>query len=169
MTLDSEDAVKKALNVSSLENLSEPQLLKLAALLPNISEEVQLRMVNQIPGFQKIALEAVDVVEQTFETTTASDDKAHRQLHDSLGDIRSAIKGSLAREGVSEEHERHLVDKLIETGHMEAAALSDKREFQAKEASATRFATALQASLPIVTAVIVTGARIMISRGGPRA
>ena len=26
---------------------------------------------------------------------------------------------------------RHIVDKLIETGHMEAAALSEKREFQA--------------------------------------
>lgn len=168
MSLDSEDAVKKALGVLSLDNLSDEKMLELAALLPNISEPVQLKLIEQIPGFQKIALEAVNVVEQTFEKTTESDTKGHSELHASFDDIRDAIKGRLARDDISEAHAEYLVDKLIETGHMEKEAVTEKRKFLSNEASATRMASIVQAGLPIVTAVIVTGARIMISRGTPR-
>ena len=65
-------------------------------------------------------------------------------------------------------HYAYLVDKLIETGHMETGAVTEKRKFLANEANATRIAGIVQAGLPIVTAVIVTGARIMISRGASR-
>jgi hypothetical protein len=168
MTLDSGDAVKKALGVPSLDDLSDEKMLELVALLPNISEAVQSKLIEQIPGFQKIALDAVNAVEQTFEKTVESDTKSHTELHESLGDIREAIKGRLARDDISEAHAQYLVDKLIETGHMEIGAVTEKRKFLASEANATRIAGIVQAGLPIVTTVIVTGARIMMSRGAPR-
>jgi len=165
MTLDSEGEVKKVLGVPSLNSLSDENMLELAALLPNISEAVQLKLIDQIPGFQKIALEAVNAVEQTFDKTVESDTKAHSELHESMNDIRDAIKGELARDDISEAHAQYLVEKLVETGHMEKEAVTEKRQFLGDEANATRIAGLVHAGIPIVTAVIVAGAQIMINRG----
>lgn len=168
MTLDNEDAVKKALGVSSLSNMSDKEILEFGALLPDISENLQQGLIAQIPGFQKNALEAVNVMERTFEKTLESDDKSQTQLHESLGDIRQAVKGGLGRDGISEEHERFLIETLTETGHLEAEAVADRRKFLAEQANATRRADIIQASLPIVSMVVAVGFKIMISRGGPR-
>jgi hypothetical protein len=82
-----------------------------------------------------------------------------------MNDIRDAIKGELARDDISEAHAQYLVEKLVETGHMEKEAVTEKRQFLGDEANATRIAGLVHAGIPIVTAVIVAGAQIMINRG----
>jgi hypothetical protein len=169
MTLDSEDAVKKALGINSFREMSKEKMLAFAASMPDMANEVRLKLIDQIPGFQKFALDAVNAVERTFEKTLESVDKNQEELRDSLGDIRSVIKGRLDRDGISEEHERFLVEKLLETGGMEAEQATENKKFKGEQANETRKSVLALAGIGLVAAVVLAGGKVMIGRGGSQA
>lgn len=166
MTLDSEDAVKKALGISSFREMSKEKTLALWASLPDVGKEVRLKLIEQIPGVQKFALDAIAAVRGTFEKSLDTNNESREQLHESLGQVRKVIEGRLEREGLSEEHERFLIERLIETGNLEAEKDSENKAFIAHEADHSRKAAFAIAGLGVVAAVVFAGGKIMLDRGG---
>ncbi|MDH6180769.1 hypothetical protein M2152_000951 [Microbacteriaceae bacterium SG_E_30_P1] len=165
MTLDSEDAVKKALGINSFREMSKEKMLAFAASMPDMANEVRLKLIEQIPGFQKFALDAINAAERTFKETTSNEDKRGERLHESMGDIRESIKAQLANPNISEEHARFLNDKLTETGTTEAESQKDSRAHDAKQADETRKAIVTLVGIGLVSAVILAGGKVMLGRG----
>jgi hypothetical protein len=157
MSLDSEDAVKKALGINSFRELSKDKMLAFAATMPDI---------EQIPGFQKFALDAINAAERTFKETLTNEDHRGERLSDSMADIRDAIKTQLADGDVTEEHARFLIDRLIETGHMEAEGQKESRAHDAAQAGETRKSVKTLAGIGLVSAIVLAGGKVMLSRGG---
>jgi hypothetical protein len=166
MSLDSEDAVKKALGINSFRELSKDKMLAFAATMPDMAQEVRLKLIEQIPGFQKFALDAINAAERTFKETLTNEDHRGERLSDSMADIRDAIKTQLADGDVTEEHARFLIDRLIETGHMEAEGQKESRAHDAAQAGETRKSVKTLAGIGLVSAIVLAGGKVMLSRGG---
>lgn len=165
MTLDSEDAVKKALGISSFREMSKEKMLAFAASMPDMAKEVRLKLIEQIPGFQKFALDAISAAERTFKETISNEDKRGDRLNESMGDIRESIKAQLADPNISEEHSRYLNDKLLETGNIEADGQEASRAHDAKQAEETRKTVVTLVGISLVTAIVLAGGKVMLGRG----
>jgi hypothetical protein len=166
VSLDSEDAVKKVLGINSFRELSKEKMLAFAATMPDMAQEVRLKLIEQIPGFQKFALDAINAAERTFTATLSNEEHRGDRLNDSMADIRDAIKTQLAGDDVTDEHARFLIDKLIETGHIEAEDQKESRAHDAVQAGESRKSITTLAGIGLVSAIVVAGGRVMLTRGG---
>ena len=165
MTLGSEDAVKKVLGIDSFREMSKEKMLAFAASMPDMAKEVRMKLIEQIPGFQKFALDAINVAEQTFKETLSYEDKRGERLNDSMADVRESIKTQLADPNISEEHARFLNDKLIETGTIEANSQKESRAHDVKQADETRKSVVALAGIGLVAAIVLAGGKVMLGRG----
>lgn len=165
MSLDSEDAVKKALGISSFREMSKEKMLAFAASMPDMAKDVRLKLIEQIPGFQKFAMDAISAAERTFKETTSNEDKRGDRLHDSMADIRASLKTQLDDPSISEEHSRFLNDKLIETGSIEAESQKESRAHDAQQAGETRKTVVTLAGIGLVAAIVLAGGKVMLGRG----
>lgn len=165
MTLDSEDAVKKALGITSFREMSKEKMLAFAASMPDMAKEVRMNLIDQIPGFQKFALDAIGAVERTFKETLTSEEKRGERLTKSMDDIRDAIKTQFAREDISEQHAQFLTEKLIETGTIEAESQRESRAHEAQQGGDTRKTVKALAGIGLVTVIVLAGGKVMLGRG----
>ncbi|GAA1759898.1 hypothetical protein [Agromyces humatus] len=169
MTFDNEDAVARALEVASLRDLSKEKRVELAAMLPDIPEPLRFRLYDIVPDFRATELAAVDAYERTYAAGLDADDKNQERLHASLGRTRDIIEGKLARDGLSEEYERYLIESLKEADQLEAEKDTENKAFISNQARETRRGMLLlQLGVPIVTAIVVVGAEAILGRGVPR-
>jgi hypothetical protein len=164
VTLDSEDAVKKALGISSFREMSKEKMLAFAASMPDMAKEVRLKLIEQIPGFQTFAMDAINVAERTFSETISNEDKRGERLHDSMADIRESLKSQLADENISENHARFLNERLLETGIVEAESQKASRAHDTHQAGETRKAVVALAGIGLVAAVILAGGKVTLGR-----
>lgn len=166
MTLDSEDAVKKALGISSFRELSKEKALALYAAIPDMANEVRMKLIEQIPAVQKFALDAVTAIEHTLDKTADSVDKNQVTVHDAMSDVRSVLKGELDREDISEEHRRFLVEQVVDSGKVESQSASEGQKLIAEQAGETRKAVIIVAGMAIVAGVVLGGGKVMLGRSG---
>lgn len=164
MSLDSEHAVKKALGIVSFDDLSNDQILALETALPDMSNEVRLSLIETVPELQRFALEAMNGLEQTLETTLDASEKSRSDLHESLADVRSVLKGELDRDGISEEHARFLVEHVVDTVRIESEQHARTSEFAAEQARETRNAKLALAAMAIVAGLLWTGVKVIETR-----
>lgn len=164
MPLDSEEEVKKALGIKSFREMSKEKTLALYAALPDMANEVRLKLIEQIPTVQKFALDAVNVIEQTFEKTLESTDKSQEKLHDSFSEVRSVLKGELARDDISEEYRRYLIEQLGDDLKEQASKDTENKEFVAAQADDTRKSVIIITGIAILAGVVLAGGKVMLSR-----
>lgn len=165
MTLDSEDAVKKKLGISSFRELSKDKMLAFAATMPEMANEVRLKLIDQIPGFQKFALDAVNVVERTFEKTLESNSESRRDVHQAFGDVRDVLKGELDKDDISEDHRKFLVEQLMKTSEVEAEKDTENKTFHSEQADGTRMVVLAVAGIALVAAVVLAGGQVIVASG----
>jgi hypothetical protein len=165
MSLGSEEDVKKALGIKSFRELSKEKVLALAASMPEMANEVRLKLIEQIPAVQKFALDAVNAVERTFSKTIDSDDESGKRLQESFSDIRKVIQGELDRDDISEEHRRFLMKKLLDTSKTESEKDTESKKFRAEQAAETRNSVLMIVGLAVLTAILFAGGKVIATRG----
>ncbi|MEL4317951.1 hypothetical protein WJX64_02950 [Leifsonia sp. YIM 134122] len=166
MSLGSEDAVKKALGIASFDDVTNDQVLALETALPEMSDEVRLSLIDKVPALQRFALEAMNGLEETLEKTLDANEKSRSDLHESLADVRSVLKGELGRDDISEDHRRFLVEHVVETARAESEQHTKTSELAAEQARETRKAKLTLAAMVIVTGLLWTGAKVIETRQG---
>jgi hypothetical protein len=166
MSLDSEEDVKKALGIRSFRELSKEKVLTLAASMPDMANEVRLKLIEQIPAVKKFALEAVGAIERSFTKTMELDEEESRGLRESLDDIRKVIQGELQRDEISEEHRVFLVNTLKETTETETRNIAEGRKYRANQAQATRSAILVIVGIAVVTAILFAGGKASVTGKG---
>ena len=164
MTLDNEEAVRSALGITSFRELSKDKMLAFAASMPDMAKEVRMKLIDQIPGFQKFALDAVSAVERVFTETMSNDDRRSERIHESLADVREAITSQLQRDDISEEHAAFLTAKLMETALVEVDSQSDGRAHEAHQAGETRKAAVALAGIGLIAAIVLAGGKVALGR-----
>lgn len=77
----SEIDVKKALGIDSFRNLSRENVMRFAALMPDMDKEIALKIVEQFPEFKAFALDAVHVMQKTRAATLAENAESQASVH----------------------------------------------------------------------------------------
>ncbi|MFE9185345.1 hypothetical protein ACFYMB_18705 [Micromonospora haikouensis] len=166
MALDSEDEIKKALNIDSWRNLSKDKVVKFAAMMPDMGADVAMKIIEQFPKFKEFAVDTLNVLEREHGSTLDSNARSQERVHAAYQEIREVLKGQLEREDLSADDRRFLIEQLMETGEKES-----ERDTENKQFLDGLFQKVLVGAGAVVAAGLVfVGGKIMVERGGiPRA
>jgi hypothetical protein len=156
--LANEEAVKRALGISSFRELSKDKMLAFAAAMPDMANEVRVKLIEQLPGFQKFALDAVSAVERAFDSSLSANEHSQDQATEAFAEVRGLIKGELDRDDLREDHRQFLIRAALGTAESEARMDGDNKRFLAG-ALKTVGATAVIAA---AAAVVLVGGRLVI-------
>ena len=156
-----EEEVKQKLGIESFRNLSKDNVLRFAAMMPDIDTEVALKIIEQFPDFKDFALDAVNTVEKAHESTLASNDQSQENAYTSLREIREILKGELDREELDWEQRKFIIEQIQENG----------RSAVEKDSENKKFLQSLFNTVGVVVAgtvmlgVVFVGGRIMLDQG----
>ncbi|AVL98195.1 MULTISPECIES: hypothetical protein [Microbacterium] len=165
MTLDTEDAVAKAIGAESLDNLTDAQVVALAEHLGDITPELQLHLIKTNPQLQMYALRAVNAVENDLRSTLSAMNENSKQAFVALGETRDIIAGELNKPDLSDERWRYLIDKLTDNEDKAKAVADETNQLVAEQSNATRGAKVAIAAMPYVEVVLQVGIRLLITKG----
>lgn len=119
MKYKNENEIKKALEIESWRNLSKDKMIKFAAMMPDMDEEVAMKLIEQFPEFARFANEAIDTMEKEYNTTLNANKESQENVHRAFQEIREILKGELKQDELSFEEKKYIMDLIFETGRME--------------------------------------------------
>jgi len=161
VALESEDDVKRALEIDSWRNLSRDKVMKFAAMMPDMDKEVALSIVAQFPAFTRFALGALNFLEKASESTQAANKSSQERVHDAYRDTRAVLKGELDQENLSPEDRRFILESIIETADKESDKDTENKRFLEDLFSKG----AIAAGAVVVAGLVFVGGKIMLERG----
>ncbi|MCD7102385.1 hypothetical protein [Pseudoclavibacter sp. 13-3] len=163
MKYDSEVAIMKALGIESWRNLSKDKVTRFAAMMPDMDREVRLKIVEQFPVFKDFALKVIDSIQETQEKALAGNKESQAQTHQAWEAIREILKGELAKEDLTSEDRRYIIDLIVKTGEQEFKKDTENKKFL-KELS--RYTLGAIGSVALLGVVFVGGKIGMEALGG---
>lgn len=103
MALDSEEAIKKTLNIDSWRNLSKDKFLTFVSELPNMDKDVAMKAIAQFPEFSKLVIAGLDQFKEQALAAQRFNWKGQRQVHKAFKDYRAMLNRQLEREDLTGE------------------------------------------------------------------
>lgn len=103
MALDSEEAIKKTLNIDSWRNLSKDKFLTFVSELPNMDKEVAMKAIAQFPEFSTLVIAGLDQFKEQALAAQKFNWKGQRQVHKAFKDYRAMLNRELEREDLTGE------------------------------------------------------------------
>jgi hypothetical protein len=161
VTLDSEDAVKAALGIESWRNLSKDNVVKLAAMMPDVDKEVSLAIVAQLPTFTKFAVNALSTLERAHLSTLDSNMRSQDKAYAASQEYRDFLRRELEREDLDPEERRYLMEQLKASVDQDHAKDSENKSF----IDGLMNKVALGAMVSVAATVAVLGGKIAIEKG----
>lgn len=165
MTLDSEDAIARAIGADSLDQLTESQSIDLIRRLSEVPPELQLRLIKTNPQLQANALRAVTAVENDLRKTLSTVNENSRRAFEALAEARGILAGELNRANLSDDRWRYLIDKLAVNEERVVSLAEQANKLVAQEAKASRGLKLVVEVMPYIDVVVQAGIRIMLSKG----
>jgi hypothetical protein len=161
VTLESEDEIKRALEIDSWRNLSRDKVIKFAAMMPDMDKEVALGIIAQLPVFTRFSVEALGALRKAQDSVQASNNQSQGKVHDAYSDIREALKAELKKENLTPEERQYLLDLLMETGNRESKKDTENKRFLDGLFNKTTVAT----GVALVGALVFVGGKVLVQRG----
>ena len=154
--IENEDQLKQRMGIDSWRNLSKEKFLTFVSDLPNMSEEVALKVVEQFPDFKALVMGSFEQVHEQATNAVAANWKSQKKVHKAFAEYRDVLSRELERESLSAQ-DRFSVLKL----------LKDAIDDEAKKDSEHK-AFALRALTVVATAAVVVvaaGAAVLGGKG----
>lgn len=129
MALESEDEIKKALEIDSWRNLSKDKVLRFAAMMPDMDQEVALKIIAQLPVFTRFAVETLNVLEKAHSKTLDFNKDSQANVHRAYQEVRETLTNQLAQDSLSPEDRKFLVEQIVDTANKEAEKDSENKRF----------------------------------------
>ncbi|QEO09755.1 hypothetical protein [Protaetiibacter larvae] len=129
MAAADEDTVKKALKINSFRELSKDKVLEWFSGFTELSEQVQLKVIEQIPEFKALATSAIDGMKSVFESTVDSNQKSLDRVHAAYEQWRASLIAELEKPDLSAEARLQIFDRIAETVREQAGQHAAHREF----------------------------------------
>lgn len=124
-----ENQLKAAMGITDWRNLSKEKLMNFVSILPDVDNEVAIKIIEQFPDFSKNSLIMVqhmqDICTSILEENRHSADQsieAYRQILDELSLL-------LKRDDMSEDNMRYIADKMIAVADKISDKDSENKEF----------------------------------------
>lgn len=135
----------------SLRKLATKNFSRFAVAVQHASTEVQLKLIEQLPEFKKLATEALDANDKAFQSSLKSNDLSEEGLRRAHQQWRSALVSML------DDPELTLDDKLRITAEIaKSVEMQSKKDTESKAFKAGMFGTVVKGTV-LVVGVIVLG------------
>lgn len=158
---DANDGVS-ASKFASLQRLSGKDFSRFAVELQHVSEQVQIKLIEQLPEFRKLATDAIASAERAFEATLKSNDENDRELNAAFKQWRDSLDKILQNPELTLE-ERLLVTREIgRTVELQSAKNTESKSFKAKLFQQLVVGAGVAVAL---VAVAVVGGKIGLDQG----
>ena len=160
MTFDSEDAVKQALGIETWRNLSKANVMRFAALMPDMDREVMLGIVAQFPAFTRFATKTLAGLGDAAQSTRESNDASEARLGEGRAHLRETIDRELARDDLSMDDRKYWVDQLQKNLADQGQDNARNRTFVVEVLNRQ---TAV-AGVALIAALVFVGGRVLAER-----
>lgn len=161
MALESEDDVKRALEIDSWRNLSREKVMRFAAMMPDMDKEVALKIVAQFPVFTRFALGALSFLEKATDSTHVSNNASQERVHEAYGEAREILRGELDQENLSPEERRFILEAIVRTADKESEKDTENKRFLDDLFKKS----AVAAGAVIAAGLVFVGGKVMLERG----
>lgn len=131
MKYTNEDQIKRELGIESWRNLSKSNVIKFAAMMPDMDREVALRIIQQFPAFTKFALDIVDALSRAHEKTLIANKQSTDSFYQALQSTSEILKSELDKDGLSQEYREKILDRLMELARMASQKNTEDKRFLA--------------------------------------
>lgn len=129
MKYKNENEIKQALGIDSWRHLSKEKMVKFVAMMPDMDTEVALKIVEQFPEFKTFALNVMDAVKKSHESTLSANKESQEYVHLAFQDFRETLKRELERGELTWEQRREILEKMQEAVREEAQKDSENKRF----------------------------------------
>lgn len=109
-----EQQIKKALDVENWDNLSKDKLSRFTVMLPNIDNEVAIKILDQFPEFAHSATVMVECLKELCDSGLDANSKSTDQCMAAYKQILDQLALRLQKEDISESDTRYIVENMIE-------------------------------------------------------
>lgn len=113
MSNGNEDEVKRALGIDSWRNLSRDGVMRLVAMMPELSNEVALKIAEQFPDFKLLATETLNAIGEQLKVALKANDKSQKRAQRSFQKAQEAYIRELDKD-LSPEERRDLYERILE-------------------------------------------------------
>jgi hypothetical protein len=110
--IENEEQLKQRMGIDSWRNLSKEKFLTFVSDLPNMSEEVALKVVAQFPDFKSLVMGSFEQVHEQAANAVGANWKSQKKVHKAFAEYREVLNRELDRESLSAE-DRFAVLKLF--------------------------------------------------------
>lgn len=101
MEFESEDELRKKLEIDSWRNLSKEKFLTFVSELPNMSQDVAIKVLDQFPDFKTLVLDSLSQVQEQATIAVEANWKSQKKVHKSFKEYRKVLKRELERADLS--------------------------------------------------------------------
>lgn len=141
--------------VASLTKLAKSNFTKFAIAFQEMSADVRIKLIEQMPEFRALAKEALDKLTEAFNKSIESNDSSEAQVFESYKTLIDSLTKMLDQNDLSLEEQLIITEKINEAAR-EAASI-DKSNKQFKLQMFGKYAT---------TVVVIAGAVVAAVAGG---
>lgn len=154
-----EQHLLKKLGIPDWRYLSKDKFMKIIAVMPEMSNDIRRKIIEQIPQFTHFFSEGLDTAKESFLKVVDKNQETTAEIISRIDLIRENIAQGLNREDVSSEERKFTIEKL-----MEIAKVYDGLDARNKKFFENNFKKLLKVVALMVGAVIViAGGKILIS------
>ena len=118
MRYNNESEILKELEMDSWRNLSKDKFMKFVAMMPDMSDELRIKVIEQIPQYVELCKEWLNMAKEVFNKLMEKDKETATALINLVNNISDAISKILDKETISEEERKYLIDKQMELAKM---------------------------------------------------
>lgn len=135
MKFENEEDLKRQIGIDSWRNLSKEKFLSFVSELPNMSEEVALKVVEQFPDFKSLVLGSFEHVQHQATNAVGVNWKSQKKVHKAFTDYRRILDKELDRDALTSEDRFRVLTLLKNAIDDEAAKDSEHKAFVLKTLS----------------------------------
>ena len=127
--LETENEVKKALNIDSFRNLSKRKVVEFVSLLPQMDKEVATAIINQFPNYSQTVSEMVKQLGDTCNSILEKNDTSTRSVVEAYQKILDDLRLLLQRDDLSFDERQQITSSMIEVADKLAEKDTENKHF----------------------------------------
>lgn len=125
----SEEQVKQALHIDSFRNLSKEKIMEFASLIPNMDKDVAIAVINQFPAYAESSRNMIEQFNVMCDKVLQSNDESRKDAVHAYQMVLDDLSTLLKQEGITEEQQNKITDKMISVAGKIADLHEDNQEF----------------------------------------
>ena len=148
----SEEDVKKKLCITDFRSISKDKIIEIVSLLPKMSKEEALAIINQFPNYSDMSKVMVNQMTEMCNSAIMSDEHTHKEIIECYKSVLLTLQEELKNEQLTPEDKDKINNQMLEVINGMSAKDSERKKL---------INTIVENGGKVVTGVIIVGAAIL--------